>query len=75
MAYLLVRLAELPHLLTVQTHLSHDKPLLLAVQSHLLAVPSFLLMEEDGAIGRIESLPCPACYLPVWCSDLSDVVL
>ncbi len=32
-------------------------------------------MEEDGAIGRIGSLPCPACHLPVWCSDLSDVVL
>jgi len=23
-------------------------------------------MEEDGAIGRIGTLPCPACYLPVY---------
>jgi hypothetical protein len=32
-------------------------------------------MEEYGATVRIVSLPCPARYLPVWCSDLTDVVI
>ncbi len=31
-------------------------------------------MEEYGATVRMEPLPCLACQLPVWCSDLTDVV-
>jgi hypothetical protein len=31
-------------------------------------------MEEYGATVRMQPSPCLACYLPVWCSDLTDVV-
>ncbi len=31
-------------------------------------------LEEHGATVRMVPLPCLACQLPVWCSDLTDVV-